>query len=313
MNIARIGLTLWLGVLALAACNGKTTEPQPQQPQIILSPSALYFGALAGATPPASTLSISNGGIEALNWKATYDSAWLVLDADSGTAPSIVGVSVATAGMGSGVYWDTIVVTDTNAVNSPQKCPVQLTIAMDLSAYFVLPGPGFDKFFDDATTQTYVKDTTVNGIAVADLQYSDGRHVYYRKTDRGWVATFTPPSSWFVLDPPLVAPPPEMVYMVEHLATSEALATPANVPISMTSQLVDTGLMVTVPAGTYDSVVLVRQIFRLFGTGGLGQPETTVDSTYRWFAPGIDEIRRVQWNLAGDSVIRQLAGGSAGP
>ena len=183
---------------------------------------------------------------------------------------------------------------------------------IDVSAYFILPDSGFDKLYNDGTTQTYAKDTIVSGHAVSDLRYSDGRHVFFRKSDRAWVATLGSTGGWFELDPPLVAPPPVMPFLTEITAASSAIASPSNVPLTMMSQLVDTGLLLTVPAGTYDSVILVRQVFRLFGKNGLGIPETTVDSTYRWFAPGIDEIRRVSWDVVGDSLIREFSFGSAG-
>jgi hypothetical protein len=85
------------------------------------------------------------------------------------------------------------------------------------------------------------------------------------------------------------------------------------IPVRRISRLIDTGLTVTVTAGSFDSVALIRQEFWVFGTNGLGMPDTTIDSAYRWYAPGVDEIRRVQWRDGeADSTLREFIGGTVG-
>jgi len=186
-------------------------------------------------------------------------------------------------------------------------------VGIDLSAYFILPDTGFDKTFDDGTTQAWVQDSTIDGIAVADLGYTSGAHEYFRKPDRAWVATLDAAGTFFRLDPPLAALPDHMPLDSTIEARSSFVVVGGSTPVSRTSRLVDTGLTLTVPAGTFDSVIMVFQVFRIFGTTPLGQPDTTVDSAYRWFAPGLDEIQRVRWAPGqADSTLRRFESGSAG-
>lgn len=182
---------------------------------------------------------------------------------------------------------------------------------VDLSAYLILPGAGFVKFYSDGSSQTYLQDSVVEGFDAIDLLYGTGAHEYFRKSDRAWIATLDTAATLFILQPPLAAIPLRLPVGTAVAAQSSFATQSGPIPVRRVSILADTGLSETVPAGTFDSVVLIRQEFLLFGTNGLGIPDTSVDSAYRWFAPGVDEIRQVRWRDGEvDSTLREFLGGT---
>lgn len=186
---------------------------------------------------------------------------------------------------------------------------------IDLSAYLVLPGPGFVKFYSDGSSQTYLKDSIVDGFEAIDLLYGSGVHEYFRKSDRAWIGTLDTAAggTLFLLQPPLAAIPSALPLGTTIMASSGFVTQSGLVPVRRLSMLVDTGLTATVNAGTFDSVILIRQEFWLIGVNGLGFPDTTVDSAYRWFARDVEEIRRVQWRDGNpDSTMREFIGGTVG-
>ncbi|MBN2226509.1 MAG: BACON domain-containing protein [candidate division Zixibacteria bacterium] len=101
-------------------------------PVIDVVPTSLNFSALAGSSGPGpQVLTIDNVGAGTLSWTATWDSSWLLVQPAFGSVtniPSTVQITVNISGMPSGVYKDTIVVSDPAAGNSPIKVPVMLTL-----------------------------------------------------------------------------------------------------------------------------------------------------------------------------------------
>jgi hypothetical protein len=193
--------------------------------------------------------------------------------------------------------------------NSPDG-PVTPTV--DLTGYFLLPDSGFTKFFKDINAdttfaQTYVDTTTVNGFAVVDVLRGQDLHEYFRRSDRAWVGTLrVSDSALILLEPPLAAIPDRLALGVDVVATAQTLADPAPFPVTRTSRLVDTGLTITVPAGTFTGVAKIRQTFQRPGP----PPAVLTDSTYRWYAKGVDEIQRVLWEDGkADSTLIEFIGG----
>ncbi|MEA2030797.1 MAG: hypothetical protein U9N55_04280, partial [candidate division Zixibacteria bacterium] len=108
-----------------------TVEPPP--PEIGVTPTVLYFNAVAGGNnPDDKTVTITNEGGQILNWEVSNTESWLSLSPYSGTDLGDVTVSVDIAGLSFGDYEDTIVVSDPNASNNPIKVPVFLSIGSDL-------------------------------------------------------------------------------------------------------------------------------------------------------------------------------------
>lgn len=115
-----------------------TVEPPP--PTIGYNPASFYFNAIAGeANPPSQTLSITNTGGSTLNWTLSHTESWLDLNPMSGTDAGSVTVSADIGGLAYGIYYDTIVIEDPNATNSPVRIPVSLSVASDLPVIEVIP------------------------------------------------------------------------------------------------------------------------------------------------------------------------------
>jgi hypothetical protein len=96
-------------------------------PVIAFNRSQLYFGAALGSGPPPSqTFVVISSGTGTANWTASGDSGWLSVNPTSGTAGTIVTVSVDPSGLSAGTYTGSIQVTDPTATNSPQAVTVHL-------------------------------------------------------------------------------------------------------------------------------------------------------------------------------------------
>jgi hypothetical protein len=183
---------------------------------------------------------------------------------------------------------------------------------VDLTGYFVLPTAGFVKFFTDGSSKAWAKDTMVAGTMAADAINQAGVHEYLATSNRAWVATLDTSGFLFLLSPPLPAIPDHMPSTQDHVAGSGFVTQTETVPVRRISRLIDTALTDTVPAGIFDSVVLIRQEFWTI-VSVLGAMDTLVDSSYRWFAPAVDEIKRVEWlRSATDSSYKEFQGGSVG-
>jgi len=117
----------------------RLTVEQPP-PTIGYSPGAFFFNAIAGeSNPPSQTLSITNIGGSTLNWTVTSSESWLDLNPLSGSDAGDVTVTAYITGLPYGEYYDTIVVEDPNATNSPVRIPVSLSVASDLPTIEVDP------------------------------------------------------------------------------------------------------------------------------------------------------------------------------
>jgi len=95
-----------------------------------LFPTALSFSAVeGGAIPLPQGIAISNGGSGQLNWSASKSASWLSVSPITGTAPSVLSVSVDIAGLGLGTYTDTIIIDGGGeTLDSPQSVWVELRI-----------------------------------------------------------------------------------------------------------------------------------------------------------------------------------------
>lgn len=105
-------------------------EP-PSEMQV--SPTQLFFNAIAsGSNPSPQFVSLVNIGGGELLWAATNNEAWLDVSPSSGFGDATLTISVDITGLSFNDYFDTIVVADPNATNSPRRIPVRLTVASDL-------------------------------------------------------------------------------------------------------------------------------------------------------------------------------------
>ncbi|MCP4218274.1 MAG: hypothetical protein GY765_26800, partial [bacterium] len=104
---------------------GNSNEP----PHITLNRDGLHFGAVFGEPAGgAQQFLVANGGGGTLNWTASPSDTWIQVDPSSGTADTLVAVSVDVAGFEAGDYPGTITITDANADNSPVSVTIGLTV-----------------------------------------------------------------------------------------------------------------------------------------------------------------------------------------
>ncbi|MDO8672038.1 MAG: hypothetical protein Q7O66_11490, partial [Dehalococcoidia bacterium] len=103
---------------------------------INLSRSGLSFGSSPGGVADSQTLSISNSGIGTLDWSLDVTTinggGWLVPTTSSGTAPSVINVTVNPSPggtpLGIGVYTGRLIFSSVGATNTPQNVDVTLTL-----------------------------------------------------------------------------------------------------------------------------------------------------------------------------------------
>lgn len=103
-------------------------------PKIRVEPETLAFSTIAGSNPAVQSFTIRNIGTTTLNWRASKvgGAGWFSFSPASGSlspnSSQSVTVSINAAGLGQGTYTDSIQVTDPNAINSPQRVQIALTV-----------------------------------------------------------------------------------------------------------------------------------------------------------------------------------------
>ena len=97
-------------------------------PVILPSPDSIFAVGSGTQDPYPRTLLIKNNGGGVMNWQVTKTQPWMSLNPTSGTAtqgnPGIVTVTFDRTLVYFGQHRDTIVISSSNASNSPQKVPV---------------------------------------------------------------------------------------------------------------------------------------------------------------------------------------------
>jgi len=141
VNITGLAIGSYFDSIRVAS-DGAANSPQflhvalevaPPPPVIAVSSSQFFFNAIAGGDNPApQTLVITNAGGQTLDWTVSNSESWLELAPLSGSDSGDVTVSVDITGLTYDIYHDTIVVSDTNAANSPVLIPVTLSVGSDL-------------------------------------------------------------------------------------------------------------------------------------------------------------------------------------
>jgi len=99
---------------------------------LTVNPLAVGFACVSGgANPVGQNVSIGAGGVTLNNWTASKNRAWLSVSPSTGTAASIMTLSVSCAGLAPGSYTDTINVTSTTSgiTNIPQAISVSLVVS----------------------------------------------------------------------------------------------------------------------------------------------------------------------------------------
>src|SRR5262249_43970221 len=98
-------------------------------PILAITPQAFSFVAgQGGSVPDGQQVSITKTGGGTANWTATASAPWIVLDQQSGTAPSVVSISSMPGTLAPGTYTGSISISAPGASNSPLTINITLTI-----------------------------------------------------------------------------------------------------------------------------------------------------------------------------------------
>ncbi len=82
-----------------------------------------------GITPPLlKKLTVYNAGGEAFDFDIEYFADWLTLDPTSGSAPQTIDLEYDYRALSPGTYYDSLIITAVNAINSPKVVHIVLTI-----------------------------------------------------------------------------------------------------------------------------------------------------------------------------------------
>ena len=142
VNLKGLGVGNHTGTITIADPNA-SNSPQTvgvtlviakkPPPQIFVTPSSLSFSAQEGGPNPSSqAISIRNNGEGTLDYRITKDADWLRVNPGRGTSTGqdiTHTVSVEIAGLGKGTYSGNLIISDSEAVNSPQMVEVTLVLA----------------------------------------------------------------------------------------------------------------------------------------------------------------------------------------
>ena len=140
-------------------------------PVIELDPDHFGFIAQQDSTnPDPQTMQINDVGAGTLSWTASNSQPWLTLSAYSGTAGDDIDLIVDITGMEFGAYYDTVVVEDPAASNTPQIATVLLTIYSGFPVLSVDP----DSFYCAASVgnDPYPRPIFISNVGGDYLQYT---------------------------------------------------------------------------------------------------------------------------------------------
>ena len=117
-------------VIPAAVYEGTVTIGHPAgQAQMSTIPERLDFHATRnGSAPAAQSVSIRSLGGPPLDWTASSTASWIAVSPLSGRAPGELLVNVDPAGLEPREYRDSISISSPDAINSPVRLPVALTV-----------------------------------------------------------------------------------------------------------------------------------------------------------------------------------------
>jgi len=161
---------------------------------LVISPEELFFEASFGDTQSQQkTLSVANWQGEGLKWNAHTDADWITLLPDSGFTSDLFWVIVHPSRLKTGINRDSILISSSGAINSPQKVPVVFTLHPATSVR-TFPNPFTDSLTvvvekPDIASKVTVYVFTVAGELVCRFPKKDEETVYEQtwdgKNDKG--------------------------------------------------------------------------------------------------------------------------------
>jgi photosystem II stability/assembly factor-like uncharacterized protein len=98
------------------------------QADVLVSHPVLLFQSLVnGPDPDTQNLSIVSTGANGVAFTVTKSQPWLTVSITNGSTPDDVSVGISNAGLNSGNYYDTVVITTASLVTPTIRVPVTLT------------------------------------------------------------------------------------------------------------------------------------------------------------------------------------------
>jgi hypothetical protein len=129
-------------ITVVAAAPPPPPPPPPQGSALSVSPSMLAFSYTQGGTSPtAQSLSVSSTGT-ALNYTVSASGGTWLAAKGGGTTTGNVSVTVNPAGLKTGIYNGSVMISSTTASNSPRTIPVMLTVTSTTPPPQPPPGSG---------------------------------------------------------------------------------------------------------------------------------------------------------------------------
>lgn len=92
------------------------------------TPASLNFFGASTLSPAGQNITVSNSSGGPISWAASADSGWLSSTPSSGNTPTVVTVNPNTVGMAVGQYNGNVILTSSQAGNSPLSVPVSLYV-----------------------------------------------------------------------------------------------------------------------------------------------------------------------------------------
>lgn len=156
-------------------------------PVIEYEPLQFYLSAVVGGANPADEyLHIWNdvpGNV--LTWSVTNSSSWLNLTPTTGESHDSVTLQFDISSLAYGIYYDTIVIADPEATNSPQRVPVTLQMVSDLPVLA----------FDPDTLHVLVPlGTIMDPVPVTVYNDGEGTMTYQAAESCSWITGIIPNS-----------------------------------------------------------------------------------------------------------------------
>ena len=144
------------------------------------TPAALNFFGSTTLAPAGQNINISNGASGAMSWSASADSGWLSTNPSAGNAPTTATVTANSVGMAVGQYNGNVILSSTQAGNSPLNVPVSLYVGTLLFS---------DNFSDGSSSSwTISPQGNANGWSVANG--------FYAYDGQGPTQSYTGQQSW---------------------------------------------------------------------------------------------------------------------
>ncbi len=157
-----------------------TLSVSAAQAVLASTPTSLNFFGASSLAPAGQNITVSNSSGGAMSWAASADSGWLSSTPSSGNAPTLVTVNPNSVGLSVGQYNGNVILTSSQAGNSPLSVPVSLYVGTLL----------FNDNFSEGNNGNWLMSPLGHA---ADWSVANG---FYSYDGAGATQTYTGSQSW---------------------------------------------------------------------------------------------------------------------